>query len=163
MPAGLIDALNYTEKRALFAFLTQLGKAGPFDASKGNVARVWWLYGTTDASKVLAGTAEGGMPVYTHVDGKLERDKLAETTKIVSDGPVLASAKLQVGTPGKVKLDLMGIREAWLDGQALPVASEPSPTVDMTAGAHTLVVKLDGKQLPEVLRAASSEGRFLTE
>jgi len=163
MPAGLIDPLNYTEKRALFAFLTQLGKAGPFDASKGNVARVWWLHGTADASKVLAGTAEGGMPVYTHVDGKIERDKLAETAGVVSDGPLLASTKLQVGTPGKVKLDLLGIREAWLDGQALPVASEPSPTIDLAAGPHTLVVKLDAKQLPEAVRAATSEGRFLTE
>ncbi len=44
MPPGLADALEFVEKRSLFAFLSQIGRPGPFDASKGSVARLWRLY-----------------------------------------------------------------------------------------------------------------------
>ena len=46
MPPGLADALDFTEKRSLFAFLSQIGRPGPFDASKGSsvLARLWHLY-----------------------------------------------------------------------------------------------------------------------
>ena len=41
MPSGLIDNLPSEERVDLFRFLSELGKPGPFDASKGNVARFW--------------------------------------------------------------------------------------------------------------------------
>ena len=58
---------------------------------------------------------------------------------------------------------MQGVTKAWLDGAPLAIASNPSPEVELTAGNHTLVVKLDTKQLPEVLRADCPEGRFATE
>ena len=52
MPAGLIDNLAPAERIDLFRFLSELGKPGPFDASKGNVARyglqiTWFVTGLT--------------------------------------------------------------------------------------------------------------------
>ena len=41
MPAGLIDGLSADDRIDLFRFLSELGKPGPFDATKGNVARTW--------------------------------------------------------------------------------------------------------------------------
>ena len=43
MPAGLVDPLPERERVDLYAFLSQLGKPGVYDASKGNVARFWQL------------------------------------------------------------------------------------------------------------------------
>ncbi|HTG43565.1 MAG TPA: PVC-type heme-binding CxxCH protein, partial [Verrucomicrobiae bacterium] len=41
MPAGLIDALSEQEQADLYRFISELGKPGKYDASKGNVARIW--------------------------------------------------------------------------------------------------------------------------
>jgi putative heme-binding domain-containing protein len=41
MPAGLIDNLAPQERIDLFRFLSELGKPGPFDATRGNIARTW--------------------------------------------------------------------------------------------------------------------------
>src|SRR5439155_10264794 len=49
MPAGLTAQLQDRERLDLFAFLGELGRPGPFDASKNNVARVWQLF---DSGKV---------------------------------------------------------------------------------------------------------------
>jgi hypothetical protein len=164
MPAGLVDALNDEEKLNLISFLSQVGKPGPFDATKSNVARIWWLF----PSSVLASavTPGGEAPaVIANVNGALPKQRLADTLPLVAnpgDGPK-AATKFQLATAGKVKLNLTGIREAWLDGQGLAVASEPSPTVDLAAGVHTLAVRLDPKALPETLRVESAEVRFLAE
>ena len=39
MPAGLVDALSSQEQIDLYRFLSELGKPGRYDASKGDVAR----------------------------------------------------------------------------------------------------------------------------
>src|SRR5690606_31606220 len=44
MPAGLIDTLLPEERLDLIKFLSELGKPGDYDASKGGVARAWKLY-----------------------------------------------------------------------------------------------------------------------
>ena len=60
-------------------------------------------------------------------------------------------------------MTLTGVSKAWLNGQPLAIASEPNVTVDLPAGEHTLAVKLDPQQLPQVLRVESPDVRFLTE
>ena len=47
MPSGLVDLLTPAERLDLFRFLSELGKPGPFDAAKGNVARSWKLFPQT--------------------------------------------------------------------------------------------------------------------
>jgi putative heme-binding domain-containing protein len=165
MPASLVASLKDRERIDLYAFLAQLGKAGVYDASKANVARAWWLYskGNAEAAGVGALKDSDGIPAYTNVDGRLPKEKLTELAAMIQGEAVFAVSKFNAATAGKTKLNLQGVREAWLDGRALPVASEPSPQVDLTAGDHVLAVKLETAQLPEGLRAASDGVRFVNE
>ena len=71
------------------------------------------------------------------------------------------TARFQAATSGKAKLNLTGIRKAWLDNQPLAIASEPSPSVELTAGEHTFTVEVDAKTPPEVVRVESPAVSFL--
>ncbi|MEQ1862489.1 MAG: HEAT repeat domain-containing protein [Chthoniobacteraceae bacterium] len=157
MPLGLVEQLKPREKLNLYAFLAQLGKQGVYDASRGHIARTWWLSETRPMGPMSP-------MALTNVDGRLPRARLVESLAIFPNAPaVFATAKLTVAAPTKTQLHLAGVREAWLDGKPLAVASEPSPSVELSAGEHTLVVKLDPKSLPEVLRVEAANVRFLTE
>ena len=168
MPAGLTAAWTDRERLNLYAFLMELGRPGPFDASKNNVARVWQL---TDSGKVdgalnppQPAIVAGGLlsfPVYTLVDGRLTKDLLAEKLAVLQpkNPTVHLTARFQAASAGKAKLNLTGIRKAWLDGQPLVLGGDLAP--DLANGTHTLVVKIGVKELPEVLRAESADARFL--
>jgi putative heme-binding domain-containing protein len=172
MPVGLTAAWTDRERLNLYAFLMELGRPGPFDASKNNVARVWML---TDSEKVdgalkvetpasTPSTASiPSIPAYTLVDGRLTKDLLAEKLAILQpkNAAVHLTARFQAATAGKAKLNLTGIRKAWLDDQPLAIASEPSPSVELTAGAHTFTVEVDAKSPPDVLRLESPAVSFL--
>jgi putative heme-binding domain-containing protein len=159
MPPGLTEQLKPREKINLYAFLSQLGKKGVYDASRGYVARSWWLNAKNE------GTVAAGTPVvYSNVDGRLPKERLTDSLAIFPNATeVYAATKISAAEAIKTQLLLTGVREAWLDGKPLAVASEPSPAVELSAGNHTLVVKLDPKSLPEVLRAEAANVRFLTE
>ena len=164
MPAGLTAAWTDLERLNLYAFLMQLGRPGPFDASKNNVARVWQL---TDSGKVdrplKMDSYEITNPVYTRVDGRLTKDLLADKLAMLAPktDAVHLSARFQAATAGRVKLNLTGVSKAWLDLTPLAVASEPSPSVDLTAGVHTFTVEVDLKAVPDVLRLESPAVSFL--
>ncbi len=156
MPAGLIDTLQEREKVDLFAFLSQLGKPGPFDASKGNVARYWGL----------SSAVSGGGPItpgYTLVDGRFTRDLLAATLPMVPGAgkSVMATAKFQAPNAGEVKILLEGVSEALIDGKRTAVQAGSPMAVSLTTGEHLLSVTLDPKNLPEFLRAECSDVRFV--
>ncbi|HTF16036.1 MAG TPA: hypothetical protein VK643_15325, partial [Burkholderiales bacterium] len=93
----------------------------------------------------------------------LTKDLLAEKLAMLQpkNDAVHLTAWFQAATAGKAKLNLTGIRKAWLDGQPLAIASEPSPNVDLPAGAHTLTVEIETKSPPEVLRVESPGVSFL--
>ena len=73
----------------LFRFLSELGKPGPFDASKGNVARSWKLrpagidLAQFGDDKVLNGklTDAGWTPAFSLVDGRLLKADLRAALK----------------------------------------------------------------------------------
>jgi putative heme-binding domain-containing protein len=165
MPASLVAPLKDRERIDLYAFLAQLGKAGVYDASKAAVARAWWLYAKGQAEAAGVGALKGGdgLPAYTNVDGRLPKERLTELAGILQGDAVFAVSKFNAAAAGKTTLNLQGVREAWLDGQPLPVASEPSPKVELAAGDHVLAVKLETGQLPEGLRAAADGVRFVNE
>ena len=153
------------ERLNLYAFLMELGRPGPFDASKNNVARVWQLSESDAKSGVLppAATTTTTIPAYTLEDGQLTKDLLAEKITVLAPKSATAflTARFQAATTGKATLNLTGIRKAWLDGQPLAIVSEPSPSVDMSADAHTFTVEVDAKSPPEVLRVESPAVLFL--
>lgn len=164
MPQGLTDALNGTEKRELFAFLSQIGRPGPFDASKGNILRLWRLYPGAQAVQAQhAEKIEEAVPAYTLVDGRLTRELFNSALQLLpnSGDNVIATAQFQLANGGKTRFTLTGVSKAWLDGQPLAVASEPNPSPELSAGVHTLSVQVDPKALPEIIRVEAEGANFL--
>jgi putative heme-binding domain-containing protein len=164
MPPGLADSLDFTEKRGLFAFLSQIGRPGPFDASKGNILRLWRLYpGAQAAPAQRAEKIDEAVPAYTLVDGRLPREQFATPLQLLPNAgdSVIAVAQFQLAGAGKTRFTLTGVSKAWIDGQPLAVASEPNPSPELTPGVHTLAVQLDPKALPEILRVEAEGANFL--
>ncbi|MES2569609.1 MAG: HEAT repeat domain-containing protein, partial [Verrucomicrobiota bacterium] len=162
MPAGLVDMLDFTEKRALFAFLGELGKPGVFDASKGNVARVWWLY--ADAAQAFqAANPEQNLPVHSLVDGRLVRELLAPLAATVSQGDLYAASRFEMAAGEEKPFVLLGAKSAWIDGEAVAIDAKGQLTGRIPAGPHVLAIRLDARQLPEAIKAQCDAARFLGE
>ncbi|MBI3417783.1 MAG: hypothetical protein HY043_21030 [Verrucomicrobia bacterium] len=163
MPAGLVDTLTNPERMDLFRFLSELGKPGPFDASKGNVARAWKLYRPGKSQKKLAEEkiVSGDLksadwtPAYTTVDGRLLKEDLAGAETIY------AATRLQLAKASAVPLKFEGLAGGtiWIDGKPIKSGSEVS--AELSAGPHTIVLKAEPKKLGEHLRVEAQEGTFL--
>lgn len=170
MPAGLVATLNDREKAHLFAFLSQLGKPGPFDATKATVARTWDIFPGKDTEKVVANAAgsaaaKAAARSIALVDGRLPKAQLAETLQMVPNAgdTIVAVTRFATAGAGKFRLHLQGATKAWLNGAPLAIASDPNPVIDLAAGNHVLAIKLDTQSLPETLRAECADARFLNE
>ena len=178
MPMGLIDSLGAQEQLDLYRFLAELGKPGPFDASKGNVARVWQVIPRTldvaqfPDSKVIAmektTTVDHNewQPMMTLVNGKLHRshfEKLLKSVHYRDPDAVYARTRFEVAQSGPVRIQLPPLEKAivWIDGNPVEPATELN--LRLNSGRHTLAIKLDAKHLPEHLSAATSDGTFLME
>jgi putative heme-binding domain-containing protein len=163
MPAGLVEQLPRREQLDLFAFLGELGKPGVYDASKGQVARVWTLYPGADGDRGLRGElkSENSANAFTLVDGRLLKEQLVDAIQLLTNaGDVIyAVAQFQTAAAGKTHLNLSGATQAWLDGK--PVVIEPTLIPELAAGSHLVAVKLDAKRLPDALRAETADGRFI--
>ena len=131
MPAGLVDGLDFVPKRSLFAFLGEIGKPGPFDTSKNNVARAW-----TFQDQPPGALAKSGAPttVYTLINGQLPKE--------FNPGRLYAEARLTASAATTQPLILSGIKAAWLDGKPLELKDGKS-TAATSAGNHVLVVEPD--------------------
>ncbi|MBU6399885.1 MAG: HEAT repeat domain-containing protein, partial [Verrucomicrobia bacterium] len=174
MPSGLTDILSPSQRIDLFRFLSELGKPGPYDASKGNVARLWRVH-TMTAGDEQNGSAwmlhvnlnqASWHPVYTLVDGRLPMAELQEQiNSAVFGGPIAlyAANRFQVPVAGNLVLRLTGAGypQAWIDGN--PVATGPEIHTALAAGPHTIVLRFEAKQLPAALRLASPDATFLTD
>jgi len=171
MPAGIIDGLGAQERVDLFRFLSELGKPGSFDGTKGSVARLWRVrpgIHTVEQfgeEKFVTSDINGKewIPIYANVDGRLPANAIRETAtpgKYLGLVGLYTAAQLQLPKDANVKLKFTGSTEAiWIDGKAQKPGAELS--ADLGAGTHTIVVRLDPKKLPESLRLESSEGIFL--
>ncbi len=177
MPAGLIDALNEQDQADLYRFLSELGKPGRYDASKGNVARLWQVMprtldvGQFTDEKVVTmentGTIEHNewKPLATLVDGRISKKDLEDILRSVKwrdPDAIYARTKFEVARGGSVRLAFPELPKAsaWVDGK--PIAVQRETTVELSSGPHTLAVKLDGKALPEFLSVSTADGTFVT-
>ncbi len=162
MPAGLAEQLQPREQLDLYAFLSQLGKPGAFDASKGNVARYWALADGVDATKP-ADEGSPHTPAYTLVDGRLTSDLLRSAATQISagDATITATARFELPAAGPAHLHLTGAPLAWLDGKELSVIQGEVTVPGLAAGTHALAVQIDPRHLPEVLRLECPEAHFL--
>jgi len=148
MPPGLIDALDSRDKRNLFAFLSQIGRPGPFDASKLNVARMWKFHMTPPGE---APTQEAAAYAMTLVSGDLRaEDRPAKPYATSSFTAAKATTK---------PLILTGIEAAWLDGKPLELKDGQS-TALISAGDHLLTVR-PAKGAP-LMKAQCDDVTFVT-
>ena len=133
MPAGLADGIVGVSKRNFFAFLGEIGKPGPFDASKGNVARLWVF---DDQPPGALAKSAAPTPVYTLINGQL--------TKEFNPGRLYATARFTAAAKTAKPLILTGVKAAWLDGKAIDFAKDGSYAAAIAAGNHVLTVEVDG-------------------
>lgn len=171
MPAGLIDSLSPQERIDLFRFLSELGKPGPFDATKGNVARTWRVRPGIHTleqfgeDRFVSSDLNGRewVPLFANVDGSLPAARLTEGTipgKYLGVVGLYAATQLQVPQAGAVTLKFAEAPEAvWVDGKSQKPGE--SLTADLSEGAHAIVVRLDPKKLPPALRLEASAGTFV--
>ncbi|NBX34541.1 hypothetical protein EBR16_04175, partial [bacterium] len=147
MPAGLVDGLAFVPKRSLFAFLGEVGKPGPFDASKANVARFWLFDDQPPGALAKSATPT---PVYSLVNGQLPKE--------FNPGRLYASAKFTASAAVAKPVLLAGVKAAWIDGKALEL-NGGAAKVALAAGNHTLTVEVDGAA--PFLRAQCDDVTFL--
>ncbi|MGV3774641.1 MAG: PVC-type heme-binding CxxCH protein [Verrucomicrobiales bacterium] len=173
MPAGLVDALSHQEQADLYRFLAELGKPGPFDASKGNVARLWHVTPRTldiaqfTDAKVLQMplTDRIWAPSMTFVDGRLPKSELQDAVNRMKNrnpNAVYAIARFDVSKAGPVTLQFENLDKAfiWIDGKEVKAGQEVK--VELAAGTHQIAVRIDSASLPEFIRVKTSDGTFLT-
>jgi len=175
MPAGLIEALPEPDRLDLVRFLSELGKPGPFDAARGNVARQWRLRQGThrdeqfESSGTIGGLLKerGWNLAGTLVDGRLPQAEMKEALKTQnlnnanSMVALWAHTQFRTSRTGPVRLALEGAQGAqvWVAGKLVSTADTFS--IELPAGTHDLLVKLHPKTLPENFRVSSSEATFL--
>jgi putative heme-binding domain-containing protein len=157
MPAGLVEALSEEEKVNLFAFLGSVGRPGAFDASNGGVARSWRVL--AKAEDALAGRAlTAAAAAYTLTDGRLLPEHWEMPLAAAgAAGEVFAVAKFQIGAAARVDLSVSGGQKVWVDGQPFQPGARA-----FEAGEHTVVVSVNPKSLPPVLKLTADNARFIT-
>jgi len=154
--------------------LSELGKPGPFDATKGNVARTWRVRPAIHTleqfgeDKIVSGdlNAKEWIQIFANIDGRLPGSRILENAapphRIVGVVGIYAAARLQVTQAGAVELKFSETpQQIWIDGK--PLKAGASVTADLASGTHTVAVRLDPKKLPENLRLESAAGTFSTD
>jgi putative heme-binding domain-containing protein len=173
MPAGLLDAASEQDQLDLFAFLSQLGKPGEYDASRGGVARRWRLTQTvhTDAQAgkelwpLKAGFEDRRWtPTYALVNGSLTKPLLSEILKVqvwTSRLAIFAATEINLAQAGTAHFQLSAnpAAELWIDGQR--VGGAGASQAELSAGLHRVIVKLDPKQLPDSFKLESPDVAFV--
>jgi len=167
MPSGLTDILSPTDRLDLFRFLIELGKPGPFDATKGTVARVWRINANSSGEQDILKSNPLGKnwyPVYSTVAGVLLKSDLESQPSLSARRePLLAAARFQTAKARPVTLKLTGINspKAWVDGKA--VGGENELTLDLPVGVHTFLLKVNLQDMGDQVRLECSEGTFLVD
>ena len=158
MPQGLVDALSEEDKINLFAFLGSVGRPGAFDTSNGGVARAWKLVASAEQARKSDGL-NTAPTAYSLTDGRLPAEHLQAPLGMVQGADkVFAVTKLAVGNAAKVRIEVEGSTEFWIDGTSV---SGSSVEKDLPAGTHTIAVALTRSALPAQLKATATQARFI--
>lgn len=162
MPEGLADSLTRSELVDLVRFLSELGKVGPFAVGKERVVRRWQvLEPSPEARQLLQQSGPGvvageerpltWIPAYSTVSGILPRDALLPLDN-QSRALAFVRCRLEVSSPGKVRLKLNTAQglALWLDRAPIQVKEEL--LLDLASGVHTLTFAVNTAQRTEGLR-----------
>ena len=186
MAPGLIAGLAEDEQLHLYRFLAELGKTGPFDATKTGVARTWRLlpgthrveqYGIEKiveagfdkkwSNHVLGvGNNAGWKTLSARVNGDLPSTDMLNATVVgrhVGLVHIFAGTNFEVQKAGRVTFKLpVGFKtEAWINGKLLKRGNQF--TAELKPGKHRIVIRLDAKAPPNALRLESKDVAFLND
>ena len=177
MPSGVVDRLRPEEQIDLISFLFRLGKPGEFDASRGGVARQFEVFAGTHraeqegAERIIRGQVEQGwVPLLTRVNGTVRADRLAAVTaqpRNIALVHVYLRAAFRPGGAGTVTFSAEGGGGAavWVDGEPLGAVPGADGQWAFAVGnpqqTHTVVVRLDARELPDEFRLRSDDVTFL--
>ena len=173
MPVGVIDRLSEAEQVDLIKFLSQLGKPGNYDATKGGVARVYEVLAGTHrveqdlAERITSGEPTAGWkPMLSRVNGNVFGGTLAAMTQAprhMSLVTVYLRTSVEAADDVKATLTTAGPKSAemWIDGQR--VDGSNSFTTELKKGKHQVIVRLDARDLPKVFRLSSRDVTFSTK
>lgn len=171
MPSGLLEPASEQDRVDLLAFLGRLGKPGEFDASKGGVARRWFLANIvhTDQQNNDADwfwkrplDDKRWAPILSLANGSISRDLLDETLKAqawTSKIAVVAATEIEQAAAGTVHFRVVpAAAELWVSGRK--VGSGPDLQMDLPVGRHRVVLRLDPQRMPESLRLEAEGTAF---
>jgi putative heme-binding domain-containing protein len=166
MPAGLMDNLFEHEQRDLVRFLSELGKPGPFDATKSAAAKLWRVLPEPREAQQQDLARRGGdslawQPLTTTVAGALLG---AEVKTLHATGVVYLATRFDASKAGPVTLTPEALPKSatlWLDGTE--VKASKTLSTNLTQGTHTLVVRVNVAELPERWTLRSTEVTFRPE
>jgi hypothetical protein len=173
MPAGLLEPLTEQEQLDLFAFLSRLGKPGEFDASKGGVARRWFLAnlvhtdvqnGESDWAWRKPLSDKRWIGLSSRVNGRLTRPLMEAATKTqiwTGKLAVFAATEIEVARAGQVRflLECPPGPELWIDGRKVGAAG-PS-TVELSPGVHRVLLQIPPQHVPESVLLTSPDVSFI--
>ncbi|WP_161604627.1 PVC-type heme-binding CxxCH protein [Roseiconus nitratireducens] len=172
MPAALLDRISQQDQLDLIRFLTQLGKPGPYDASRQNVARVLEVLAGTHRIEqqgnqaIISGErTEGWKPLQARVSGKIDRETLRQLTaqpRNIALVNLYLRTKIQAGSETQATFDVDNLQRGtlWIDGKEVGSIGEPVP---VPAGEHTLLLQIDARDLPESIAIRSDDVTFTSK
>ncbi|MCH7988269.1 MAG: HEAT repeat domain-containing protein [Planctomycetes bacterium] len=159
MPGGLTEKLTRRELVDLVRFLSELGKVGKFAVGRERVVRTWRVMSDTPEARFrlrrtsyeMAATDDPAFswnPVYSNVGGLLPmeeipdlnvRNRLAPGAR----GVAFLRCRVNVTTPGKVKLILNGTEGLSLWVGTVPTEIRSETLLDLEKGTHRLTFSVD--------------------
>lgn len=174
MPKGLVNFMTHGELLDLIAFLSELGKPGDYAIRSTDRLQRYRVLSQAPAS-VIEGVptlpvfedavlkAAGWEPAYARVNGDLPLQELSERLH----APVVyVRGEINCIESGEVQIHLNSAEGAVLWFDDLELGSQGTPVVDMSAGIHSLIVRVDLRErsVPnlkiELVRPANSAAQF---
>ncbi|MBL8819525.1 MAG: HEAT repeat domain-containing protein [Planctomyces sp.] len=174
MPEGLVDTLTDAELAGLVRFLSELGRTPEFTVSRRRLARGWHVMQPTDeAIRRIQRTSYGQSATddpafnwksqYSSVSGTLPLRSIPGVAGrsrggVDNPGVGFVRARLNVTTPGLLRIRLNSAEglELRIDDQPVDVASEMD--VELSAGQHRLTFAVDLALRTQPLEAELIDG-----
>ncbi|WP_153556302.1 PVC-type heme-binding CxxCH protein [Roseimaritima sediminicola] len=177
MPVGAVDSLSDGEQVDLIAFLSRLGKPGPFDASRSGVARRFEMLAGTHRieqeglDRIVSGQRTAGWePLPTRVNGDVTKRMLEERTQQYGLGTLVnlylrTRLRTTNAQPLRLVVDNDKPVTLWVDGRRYRPQEDGNEFVinSLAPGEHTVLLRIDARDLPEAFSLGTSAGTFAVE
>lgn len=154
MPSGLIDNLFEQERWDLIRFLSELGRPGPFDATKSQAVKLWRVmtadgHGKTELKRIHGGDSSLGSwtLIPTMVVGALPKSEVQALK--ASNHEVFLATRFEFTKAGKATFHFgdARVKSLWVDGKQHGFAKDLA--LSLESGTHTLVALIDVAAIPD--------------